>query len=228
MRNFMTPIFCVLFFFQAIFLHGDESFAKSALTYQYELHAQQPSDIYEHLPVLRQLAKECSSVVEIGLRTIISTWGILQGLSENPSSTRSYLGIDIDAPPYQTLFLAKRLAETNGIEFDFWQANDMKIDIEPVEMLFIDSLHTYCHLTYELEKFSPKVKKYIVMHDTSDPWGSRDQPYLGDYSEYPPEYNRKSQGLWPAVEDFLQRHPEWTLHQRRLNNHGLTTLRRIK
>jgi len=51
--------------------------------------------------------------------------------------------------------LAKRLSLGNGIAFEFWQANDMDVDIHSADMLFIDTLHTYCHLTYELEKFSP-------------------------------------------------------------------------
>jgi beta-1,4-mannosyl-glycoprotein beta-1,4-N-acetylglucosaminyltransferase len=177
---------------------------------------------------LRALAAECASVVEIGLRSMESSWGILRGLSENLSSSRSYIGIDIDSPSTELLDSAKRLAEGNGIAFNFWRANDLNIDIEPTELLFIDSLHTYCHLTYELEKFSPKVSKYIAMHDTS--WGEPpidDPAYQGNYSEYPSEYDRTKRGLWQAVVDFLQRHPEWTLHERRVNNYGFTILKRI-
>ena len=203
--------------------------AQAILHQHYEKACSIPSDINEHVPVLRALAKECSSVVEIGLRTMVSSWGILQGLSENPSSYRSYLGIDINSPPPRILHAAKKLAELNELSFDFWQANDMDIDIEPAEMLFIDSLHTYAHLTYELEKFSPKISKYIAMHDTSAPWGNRDDDeYLGNFSEYPLEYDREKRGLWPAVEDFLQRHPEWVLNQRLLNNHGFTILKRVR
>jgi|GEM_PF-515531 len=200
--------------------------AQLELQRKYEISCSQPSDINEHIYTLRCLAKECPSVVEIGTKSMVSTWGILQGLSENPSAARSYLGIDLTAPPLATLNLAKRLAEESGIQFSFWQANDMSVDIESTEMLFIDSLHTYCHLTYELEKFSPKVSKYIAMHDTS--WGNIDDPvYHGDFSEYPPEYDRSKRGLWLAIEDFLQSHPEWTLHERYLNNYGFTILKRV-
>ena len=201
--------------------------ARRELHHHYDLAARTPSDINEHLYALRSLAKECSSVVEIGLRTMVSSWGILMGLSESHSASRSYLGIDIAPPPAETLRTASRLAEDNGISFNFLQANDMNIDIGPVEMLFIDSLHTYCHLTYELEKFSPKVSKYIAMHDTSTSWGSQNDPsYHGNYAEYSSEYDCSKQGLWPAVEDFLQRHPEWTLYHRSFNNHGFTILKR--
>lgn len=194
---------------------------------QYEFHCLQVSDINEHLPRLRELASECSSVTELGVREIVSTWGILQGLAESKQNPRSYIGIDLAYPSLNALFLADRLAESHGISFTIWQANDFEIEIEPTDMLFIDTWHTYCHLTYELEKFSPKVRKYIAMHDTSAPWGDNDEPfYAGIMPEYPPHINRHKRGLWAAVVDFLATHPEWRLKERHLNNHGFTVLER--
>ena len=153
--------------------------------------------------------------------------GVCWLLLENKSGVRSYLGIDIVTPPFGILNEAAYLALKCGINFKFIKANDMDIDIAPVDMLFIDSLHTYCHLTYELEKFSPKARKFIAMHDTSAPWGTEDDDaYRGDYSEYPAWIDRTKRGLWVAVEDFLVRHPEWKLKERRLNCHGLTILER--
>lgn len=208
--------------------YGANSPAQDELRRNYEFHCTHSSDIYEHVHVLRDLAKHCSTVTEIGLRTMNSTWGILQGLSENPADSRVYIGIDLEHPPSDIFNSAKRLAEANDISFFFVNANDMAIDIDPTELLFIDSMHTYCHLTYELEKFSSKVTKYIAMHDTDEPWGFIDdfQQYHGDKSEYPPEIDRNKYGLWQAVLDFLEKHPEWTLHERRLNNHGFTILKR--
>lgn len=215
----------LLFVLYSVSLYGIESPSQLKLRNKYEHSCHYPSDINEHVSRLCSLAKECSSVVEIGVRTMVSTWGILQGLSESSSHPCSYLGIDITYPSSDTLWIAKQLAEGNGISFDFWQANDMDIEIEPVEMLFIDSLHTYCHLTYELEKFSPKVSKYIAMHDTN--WGNIDDPtYKGDYTEYPSEYDRTKRGLWLAIADFLKRHSEWTLYEQRFNNYGFTVLKR--
>ena len=118
---------------------------------EYERHCHEPSDIYEHIPVLYSLAKECTSVVEIGVRDMISSWGILQGLAESGSAEPSYLGIDIKFPPNDIFQKAQRLAESNQISFRFLQENDMHIHLDKsVDMLFIDSLHTYCHLSYEL------------------------------------------------------------------------------
>lgn len=192
---------------------------------KYEYACNSISDINEHVSVLHDLSKQCDSVTEIGVRSIVSTWGILQGLAESPLENKRYLGIDLAPPSTHSLTVLKDLAENENISFDFWGVNDMTIQIDPCDMLFIDSLHTYCHLTYELETFSPQVRKFICMHDTSEPWAHReDREYYGDYSEYPAHFDRSKRGLWPAVEDFLATHPEWTLYQRRLNNHGFTIL----
>jgi hypothetical protein len=215
------------FLLSLLFLLFDLQGTTADLQKQYEIHCTQVSDIHQHLPVLRELARECSSVTEIGVRDMVSTWGIFMGLSENQQEVRIYTGIDLNYPPKKKFELAKMLARRNRIHFNFKAANDMDIDIEPTDLLFIDSLHTYCHLTYELEKFSNKANKYIALHDTSEPWGDRDENcYHGNYSEYPEHYDRNKRGLWPAVVDFLERHPEWSLHHRYFNNHGFTILKR--
>ncbi len=216
-----------LFLLTASLTAGQTTQAGLALEQQYLTHCQAPSDINTHIPHLKRLAQECSSAVEIGIRSMVSSWGVLQGLAESPSADRSYIGIDLNDPPTEKLNLARQLAEANGIHYQFWRGNDMDIEIEPTDLLFIDSLHTYCHLTYELEKFASKVNKYIALHDTSAPWGEcDDNQYHGDRSEYPPSTDRTKRGLWPAVLDFLTRHPEWSLNERHFNNHGFTVLKR--
>ncbi|MBS0637579.1 MAG: hypothetical protein JSS12_08710 [Verrucomicrobia bacterium] len=225
--NYLSSYLLILFFSSNIL--AAETDAQSQLQQVYERHCNSPSDINEHIPVLRALARECSSVTEIGIREMVSTWGILLGLSESNSLERCYTGIDLVHPPQHKFDQAKSITQSLGISFQFVQGNDMVIDIRPCDMLFIDSLHTYCHLTYELEAFSPRVGKFIAMHDTSAPWGDRDDTdYHGNYSEYSSEIDRNKRGLWPAVEDFLAKHPEWRLRERRFNNHGFTVLERVK
>jgi len=81
----MREIILLLFLFSisSMDLYG-ASIAQLELKYKYEFACSQPSDINEHVPVLCSLATECSSVVEIGLNSMVSSWGILKGLSENP------------------------------------------------------------------------------------------------------------------------------------------------
>src|SRR4051812_20004871 len=72
----------------------------------YKHHCEAPSDINEHLPILRELTLECQSIIEIGVRNMVSTWAILQGLSENNTSRTTYLGIDLFLPPLETYRMA--------------------------------------------------------------------------------------------------------------------------
>lgn len=222
-------VFFSFIFTKCLFCFSEELSPLDELHAKYQLCCERKSDINEHLPILRSLARDCVSVTEIGIRGMVSTWAILLGLAERDSlDERLYLGIDIAAPPQKSFISAEKLAERCGISYNFWKANDMDIKIPSVDMLFIDSLHTYCHLTYELETFAASVNKYILMHDTSAPWGNRnDHLYKGNYSEYPEHYDRSKKGLWPAVEDFLETHPEWKLLKRYENCHGLTILERV-
>lgn len=194
----------------------------------YEIQCRNISTTHEHHPVLFNLAKQCESIVELGVGgAVISSWALLWGLSNNGKSTKEYVGVDIALAG--EVKEASRIAKLNKINYTFIFGDDMKIALNSCDMMFIDSLHTYCHLTYELEKFSPLVKKYIVMHDTSPPWEKCDDTeYRGDYSEYPLHIDRTKRGLWAAVEDFLASHKEWKLKERRTNCYGLTVLERVK
>lgn len=203
--------------------------SQASLESEYLKHFTEDSDLNEHLPVLRELAKQSRAAMEIGIRSIESTWGVLMGLSENGRSVKSYIGVDLDVPPFNRLEAPRAAAKENGIAFRFLQMNDMNLDLlGQVDLLFIDSLHTYCHLRFELDKFSPRVNKFIALHDTSQPWGDEnDSEYHGDYSEYNNAYDCSKKGLWPAVQDFLASNPEWTLLHRYENDHGLTVLQRV-
>jgi len=185
-----------------------------------------------HYTALRNLARICSSVTELGVFCLGSGFAILQGLSENASSVRSYLGIDTGAPPEEKIQLAKKWASQKNIGFRLLQASDFDIEIDPVDLLHIDTYHTYRHLTYELEKFSSVVRSYILMHDTSPPWGCYDEnqqaPNQEIESRYPPHINRTKRGLWAAVDDFLGQHSEWQLVERQTDGPGYTIIKRVR
>jgi hypothetical protein len=181
---------------------------------------------------LRNLARSCSSVTELGVYHLGSGFAILQGLSENASSVRSYLGIDIGLPPEEKIEMAQKWASQHNIDFRLLHASDFDIDIDPVDLLYIDTYHTYRHLTYELEKFSPVVRSYILIHDTSLPWGYMDEnqqaPIQEIESRYPPHINRTKRGLWPAIVDFLGHHSEWQFAERQTEGAGYTILKRVR
>ena len=205
---------------------AETAYAELQRHYRYASYEEQ-SDICDHVPTLHDLAAQCTSVTEIGLRGMSSSWGIVAGLADNGRAQKHYLGIDIESPSEENLARFSRLTKGCGIQFRIWIQDDITVKMEPVEMLFIDTLHTYCHLTWELEAFSPQVTKFIAMHDTAAPFGYVDNDgYHGDHSEYPAWIDRKKQGLWTAVQDFLARHPEWKLKSHAFNRHGFTVLER--
>jgi hypothetical protein len=196
----------------------------------YKYHCLNPSDINALLPTLEKYSRECSSILEIGVRSMVSTWAFLHGLANNnKSDPKIYTGLDLELPPPQQIELAKRLCDSNNIQFNFCKANDIYVSIKsPVDMVFIDSLHTYNHLTFELEKFCPYASKYICFHDMDDPWGFRDEYYGGNYTEYPRYFTAdlNKHGLLKALQDFLARHKEWELVEHLTYSHGFAAIRR--
>ncbi len=183
-----------------------------------------------HSSALRKLAAQCSSVIEIGTYEMASAFSILVGLSECRAASRSFLGIDCAIRSVKKLNQAKEWAEKENITFRFLQINDLDLpQLEQTEFLHIDSSHTYRHLSYELETFSPNVSRYILMHDTSPPWGNRDENEnisQSDLERYPAWIDREKRGLWPAVQDFLARHSEWEIQERCEIAAGYTILER--
>jgi cephalosporin hydroxylase len=161
------------------------------------------SDINEHLPTLKRYAEQSETVVELGMRKIVSTWAFLAG------KPKQLISVDITHPrDYGAdLWEVEDAAREAGIEFDFVLKSSLEIDLPEHDFLFIDTLHTYDQLTAELERHHPKVKKFIAMHDTN---------LSGD-----PDNMRG------AVNDFLDRHREWEVAEHFDNNNGLTILKRV-
>ena len=175
----------------------------------YEEKCKTQSDINEHLPTLKSLAEECETVVEMGVRTIVSTWALLAG---NP---KSLLSIDIKHPEVHgsDINQVEQLATEAGIEFSFLEADTTQIEIEECDFLFIDTWHVYDQLKKELELHGNKAKKYLAFHDTVT-FGLR-----GETAGYA--------GLLPAIAEFTQANPQWILHQHYKNNNGLMVLKRV-
>lgn len=191
---------------------------------------QQVSDIYEHLPILYDYSKKCETITEFGVRTPTSSYAFAAGLLDNGSSTKKLLGVDLNSNTEITKFKAE--CEAQKIEYKFIQGNDLYVNIERTDMLFIDSWHVYEQLIRELETHCYKVNKWIILHDTEvdkmtgesirNGWNIYDQMKETGFS-----YAGIYLGLWPAVQQFLHNHKEFTLEKSLQNCNGLTILRRL-
>lgn len=164
-----------------------------------------PSDINEHLTTLAELASECSHVTEMGVRYCVSTWGFVEGMEGG-----KLIGIDINHPSFyvqqgggNSLFLVKEACKAKGIEYKFIEASTLDIEIEPTELLFIDTLHTGEQLKQELALHGDKASKYIVFHDTVS----------------------CADELMPVINEFLKK-GKWKIERHYENNNGLMILSR--
>ncbi len=204
---------------------------ETELRKNYEIVCAKQNDLTPYAPVLHHMASHVSSVTEMGIGPkaygLNSTWALLHGLHTSPSTAKKYTAYDYeDNPVNDNIYNAKQIAENLNIDFNFIIGDTADVSIENSDLLFIDTDHTYQHLMKELTLHSPKINKYILIHDTSGKYGHwEDWPYdherRGELRTQPHKY-----GLWPCCVDFLQENKDWTLLMRYEENNGLTILER--
>jgi hypothetical protein len=198
-----------------------------AIDIVFKQHASTPSDIWEHLPTLRDYASRCGTVAEMGVRTPVSTWAFLRGLCDSAVETKTLFCVDIIPVDME---MPKTLASYAGIKLNFIQENSATVNFgAPVDLLFIDTWHVYGHLKRELEHHHSNVTKYIIMHDTTldakDGESIRcNLDIIAQMKSSGYSWDEICKGLAPAVSEFLEAHPEWTVEAKFENCNGLTVL----
>lgn len=161
-------------------------------------------DIYEHLDTLKKYADECEHVTEFGVRDVISTTAFLA------SKALTVVSYDIEIRPRIPKIQAMCIAENR--KWDFHNENVLTSTIEPTDLLFIDTYHSYDHLTQELNLHGNKARKFIILHDTD---------YFGEKGQ-----DDKIPGLNMAIHEFIGANKAWDIKEVFTNNNGLTVLSR--
>lgn len=195
---------------------------------EYKNQCNRRTDINEHLPTLLDYTLKCNSVVECGVRDIVSSYAFALGLKNKVNNV--YTLVD----PYKSNNIDRFIqgCKANNVNATFVNQDDLKCPLVKTDLLFIDTWHVYGHLKRELAYWNSSVDKYIIMHDTTvDEWRGETlrlglNPVTQSASSGIP-VDEITKGLWPAVEEFLKEHPEWLLEKRYTNNNGLTILARI-
>jgi hypothetical protein len=179
---------------------------------------------------LYNYARECESILELGVRGVVSSYAFVYGLMNNNKETKNILLNDIDeCDVSELLSITKELP----ININYKWINDLELDItDNVDLTFIDTWHVYGQLKRELNKFSKITNKYIIMHDTTIDeiygetircnWNAEEQSIE---SGIPVEEINK--GLLPAIEEFLETNKNWKIKERFYNNNGLTILEKV-
>lgn len=142
-------------------------------------------------------ASQVDSIVEFGVYTGLSTCAWLSG---KPKKLRSY---DITDRNLSVLPELEYNAQLNETDFTFKIANSLEIDIEPCDLLFIDTVHKFDHCLAELNRHANKAGRYIVLHDPSD-WP----------------------GVFEAVIKYLHYNRSWHIVEHCNKNSGLLVLER--
>lgn len=161
-----------------------------------------PSDIYEHLPVLFELAKRCKHVTEFGRGRGNSTRAFLYAAPER------FVSYDIAPLPGDR----ELVALVGDLDAQLLRGDTRNLDIEETDLLFIDTHHTYEQVHTELERHGAKARKYLVFHDTVT---------FGQVGEDP-----GTKGLLPAIEEWVVGKP-FRVERDLKNNNGLLVLERI-
>lgn len=168
---------------------------KEQIEQHYQLLCQTPSDINEHLPKLREYAEQCDHITELGVRGCVSLFAFLA------SKASKVVAVDI-----------LNVATPDVEKLEFICADDLEIDIEPTDFLFIDTLHNYNHCIQELRKHSKNVKKFIGFHDTY---------IFGKHGD------DGGKGLLFALREFFEGNIYWKQVYHTDNNNGLTIYERV-
>lgn len=150
-------------------------------------------DIIEHLPFLQRLCleKEAQVILELGVCQGGSTKTFLKSAEVLGARV-----ISIDLEDFSHI--------SDSPRWEFHRMNDLDFEInEPIDILFIDTSHTYEQTLAELRKFAPKVQPngVILLHDTVSC----------------PEVKK-------AIEQYLKEVPGRYTFEERTNNNGLGIL----
>lgn len=173
----------------------------------YQAKCRENSDICQHLPTLKAYAEKCNSVIELGVRSLVSTWAFLAGKPEG------MISVDIHHPSHYkdydpegcNLELALELALKQKTDFQFIQHDSITVKLPPCELMFFDTLHTYAQLKAELDAHAKNVSKFLIFHDTET----------------------FKEELIPAIKDYMNGNPShWLVDRMYSNNNGLLILQR--
>lgn len=191
-------------------------------------------DINEHLETLKNIASECNTVVEFGVRWMVSIFSFAT------SGCKNLLAYDINHPAGFDKYKFDQLemyCKKYRINFQFFQKDVLLLETIPeCDLLFLDTIATYFQCKCELTLFSNKVKKYIVIHDTDlyaeqDEMSVTKEEWINKYNSNEIiksiiKFENNSSGLTKAINEFLELNPEWEVFEKYTNNNGLTILKR--
>jgi hypothetical protein len=166
----------------------------------YEVARTNPSDFHEHVVTIKELADKCEVVSEVAM------WGkpsLVALCASNAKAVHSYSPIE-----------KGEWHKLKELENDRLQTRklDPSQEVEPTDLLFVDTHHTAQTVFDQLNANKDAVRKYMAVH-TTETFGEK-----GDDG---------SPGVLVGIRKFVHENREWTVIRHDRNNHGLIVLSRL-
>lgn len=157
-----------------------------------------------HMGIFADYASKCDSITELGIDSGCATLAFLN------SGCKKVYSYNVVTSP--NALKIKQAAREDCMFFKLSSKDNLKVKIKKTDLLYIDTDHWYGQIKAELEHHHPRVKKWIMMHDT-ETFGT-----INPFDGRP--------GMRAAIYEFLETHPEWQMKEHFENGHGLTILER--
>ncbi len=170
----------------------------------YNKYRSTQSDINRHLDMLYRITLLCNSVTEFVSRPGETTSAFLCA-GPRKLTTYNVSGTDMS----DIIDMANNHSDT---DFRHIEIDHLTTDIEGTDFLFIDTLHTYEQMKYELKLHGNQARKYLAMHDVVT---------YGEAGEI-----KNNKGIWPAITEFVRSNSHWKLMLFHTFNNGLAVFTR--
>lgn len=194
------------------------------LGFVHNQHRDPIADMSFHFPQLRDIARDCYFIVELGVRELGSSWALLTGLADRSGTWTEpciETGRKLNQLPLCKLVSVdhihpsnfggdlerfQRIASENFVSHQFVLNSSLEVEIpEVVDCIFFDTDHEYDQLKKELDRHANMSVKYLVFHDTC----------------------QSGKKIVPALNEFLEENEHWNILSHTNESCGLTVLCRF-
>lgn len=169
---------------------------KEEVEQKYQEFCATESDIFMHLPTLREYYDKCNHVTELGVRGCCS---LFAAIASNAKKVVAYDIFNVWTPDVPKL--------------TFICADDLAVEIEETDFLFIDTRHCYEQLIQELNLHGNKSRKWIGFHDTAP-------------GTFGINGDDGGKGLLYAIDEFMRQNEGWQEVYKTDVNNGLLIIER--
>lgn len=127
-------------------------------------------DIACNLPLVASWLRKAqpAHVTEIGVRWGVSSWAFARYAAERAAAGQPAAYVASDITKKETVAqLDAAMVGCPGVAYSFVEGDDLEVPAWDTDFLFIDTWHTYKQLFRELDRWAPRTRSVLVLHDTA-------------------------------------------------------------